>query len=476
MRYLNSLKTMVTVVLLMAYSLATVAQNTDRPNIILIMTDQHQARALSITGNTDVKTPNIDGLATSGMLFNKAYSTFPLCTPARSSIFTGQMPHNLGIKSNKNSEAHLKPAAKKTILANALKAAGYDCAYGGKWHAHEASMVDGNGFEMIAPMGDIGLAEKSIAYLKSKKGSDKPFFLTVSYDNPHNICEWARNEPLPYGDIPGVALENTPALPVNFKQSATFPEALKIEQVANKKVYPTANYTVEDWRQYRHTYYRLVEKVDAEIGKILNSLDDLDMRKNTLIIFTSDHGDGNASHGWNQKTSLFQESTNVPFIVSFKGEIKKNKQNTSLISNGLDLYPTILDYAQLEMPTHLTGESLKPVFEGKEKKTNRDYVVVETKFAGNYAFGTMGRSVVGKRFKYNVYNWGKNREQLFDLENDPFEMNNLIQDKAYLKTIDLFRDRLHKWCMETDDKQFLRKIVLPSTSKLSTSTLFDKPY
>jgi len=476
MRYLNSLKTMVTVVLLMAYSLATVAQNTDRPNIILIMTDQHQARALSITGNTDVKTPNIDGLATSGMLFNKAYSTFPLCTPARSSIFTGQMPHNLGIKSNKNSEAHLKPAAKKTILANALKAAGYDCAYGGKWHAHEASMVDGNGFEMIAPMGDIGLAEKSIAYLKSKKGSDKPFFLTVSYDNPHNICEWARNEPLPYGDIPGVALENTPALPVNFKQSATFPEALKIEQVANKKVYPTANYTVEDWRQYRHTYYRLVEKVDAEIGKILTSLDDLDMRKNTLIIFTSDHGDGNASHGWNQKTSLFQESTNVPFIVSFKGEIKKNKQNTSLISNGLDLYPTILDYAQLEIPTHLTGQSLKPVFEGSKRKTNRDYVVVETKFAGNYAFGTMGRSVVGKRFKYNVYNWGKNREQLFDLENDPFEMNNLIQDKAYLKTIDLFRDRLHKWCMETDDKQFLRKIVLPSTSKLSTSTLFDKPY
>ncbi|MBL4746387.1 MAG: sulfatase-like hydrolase/transferase [Flavobacteriaceae bacterium] len=452
------------------------SQDNDPPNIILIMTDQHQARALSIAGNTDLKTPNIDGLATSGMRFNKAYSTFPLCTPARSSIFTGQMPHNLGIKSNKGSEAHITADAKKTILANVLKSAGYDCAYGGKWHAHEASMVSGNGFEMIAPMGDIGLAEKSIEYLKSKKNSNKPFFLTISYDNPHNICEWARNEPLPYGDIPAVSLENTPELPVNFKQSTTFPEALKIEQIANKKVYPTANYTREDWRQYRHAYYRLVEKVDAEIGKILDALDTLDMRKNTLIIFTSDHGDGNASHGWNQKTSLFQESTNVPFIVSYPGKIKKNKQNSSLISNGLDLYPTLLDYAQIEIPTALTGLSLKPVFEGKEKKTNRDYVVVETKFAGNYAFGTMGRSVVGKRFKYNVYNWGKNREQLFDLKNDPFEMTNLIKDKAYLETVDLFRDRLYKWCIKTADKQFLRKIVLPSTSEISTSTLFDKPY
>ncbi|PCI32566.1 MAG: sulfatase [Flavobacteriaceae bacterium] len=476
MPFLNSFKSIGILVFLMTYSIAPMAQKSDRPNIILIMTDQHQARALSIVGNNDLKTPNIDGLATSGMLFNKAYSTFPLCTPARSSIFTGQMPHNLGIKSNKQTEAHLKSGDKKTILAHVLKAAGYDCAYGGKWHAHEASMVDGNGFEMIAPMGDIGLAEKSIKYLQSKKDSNKPFFLTVSYDNPHNICEWARNEPLPYGEVSSVTLENTPELPINFKQSPTFPEALKIEQVANKKVYPTANYTVEDWRQYRHTYYRLVEKVDAEIGKILNAVNDLDLRKNTLIIFTSDHGDGNASHGWNQKTSLFQESTNVPFIVSYQGKIKKNKKNTSLISNGLDLYPTILDYAQLEIPSSLTGLSLKPVFEGAIKKTARDYIVVETKFAGNYAFGTMGRSVVGKRFKYNVYNWGKNREQLFDLKNDPFEMNNLAKNKDFLKTLDVFRDHLHKWCMETDDKQFLRKIVLPSTSTISTSTLFDKPY
>ncbi len=460
---------------LFQYPISGFAQEQDRPNIILIMTDQHQADALSITGNTDLKTPHLDALATSGMRFKKSYVTFPLCTPARSSIFTGKMPHNLGIKSNEKGANLISNTDRQQILAKKLKEAGYDCAYGGKWHAHQASMVDGNGFEMIALMGDIGLAEKSIAYMKSKKDSPKPFFLTISYDNPHNICEWARDERLPYGDIPSVSLSETPALPVNHQQTTTFPEAVRFEQLASKKIYPTEHYDDEDWRHYRHAYYRLVEKVDAEIGKILTAVDDLDLRKNTLIIFTSDHGDGNGAHGWNQKTVLIEESIRVPFIVSFQGKIKKNSINNSLISNGLDLYPTLLDYAKIKINPELKGQSLKTIFENN-KKLDRDYVVIETKFDGKYAFGTMGRSIVGKRYKYNVYNWGKNREQLFDLKNDPFEMNNLAKNKNFLKTLDLFRDRLHKWCINTDDKKFLRKIVLPSTSTLKSSTLFDKPY
>ena len=146
-------------------------------------------------------------------------------------------------------------------------------------------------------------------------------------------------------------MDKTPDLPLNFDKSVTFPEALQIEQTANKKVYPTENYTKEDWRNYRYTYYQLVEKVDAEIGKIIDAIDDLGLRENTIIIFTSDHGDGNASHGWNQKTALFQESINVPFIINYKGiKSSEEKINTSLISSGLDLYPTILDFAGIEIP------------------------------------------------------------------------------------------------------------------------------
>ncbi len=447
-----------------------------KPNIILIMTDQHQAEALSIAGNKDVKTPNLDKLARSGMRFEKTYVTFPLCTPSRSSIFTGKMPHNLGVNSNEEGDNIIKPSEKEFMLAKALQLAGYDCAYGGKWHAHEASMVAGNGFDMIAPMGDIGLAEKSIDYLQSKKTSEKPFFLTVSFDNPHNICEWARNEPLPYGNIQGVPLNETPQLPKNHLQEHSFPEVLKIEQDANKKAYPTANYTEDDWRQYRYTYYKLIEKVDVEIGKILDAIDDLNLRENTLILFTSDHGDGNASHRWNQKTALIEESVKVPFIASYKGKINNNQINNTLISNGLDLYPTICEYAGIEIPNRLRGKSLKTVFEKPNSTINRDFIVVETKFEGKNAFGSSGRAVIGKRFKYVLYSWGKNREQLFDLEKDPLEMNNLIESKLYSKITDQYREYLFDWCKSTNDTSFLKKIILSSTSKLSSEALFDKPF
>lgn len=459
------------------------AQNTgnsnakERPNIVLIMTDQQQAQALSCAGNLDLKTPNLDKLAKSGIRFQKGYVTFPLCAPSRSSMFTGKMPNTLGIDSNEKEEIGLKPSDKENGLGNVLKKAGYDCAYGGKWHAPETEISAGNGFDKIAGFGDIPLAQKCIDYLSLRRYSDQPFFLVASFDNPHNICEWARNEPLPYGNIPAVATSKTPELPLNFKKTGLFPEALQNEQSASKLIYPVQNYTEEDWRQYRYTYYQLIEKVDSEIGKIIDAIDKLGLRDNTLIIFTSDHGDGNASHGWNQKTALFEEVVNVPFIVSYKGMKNAGTINqTSIISNGLDLFPTLCDYAYIKLPEKLLGKSIKPLLEGKVATLDREFTVVETKFDGKQAYGTSGRAVIGKKYKYVLYNWGKNREQFFDLENDPFEMYNLVGIETYSKKIDEYRQKLMDWCTETNDKKFLRKIILPTNSSKSSSELFDRPY
>lgn len=452
-------------------------QNDKRPNIVLIMTDQHQAAAMSIAGNINLKTPNLDKLAKNGVRFENAYVTFPLCTPSRSSIMTGKMPHTLGINSNEKEEREMRSEDKANSLGNILKNAGYDCAYGGKWHAHEAEMVEGNGFERIADFGDIGLAEKCISYLSKRKESVIPFFLVASFDNPHNICEWARNEPLAYGNIASVPVKDTPELPINFKKSETFPEALEIEQNASLKIYPTQNYSEEDWRHYRYAYYKLVEKVDQEIGKILDTLADLGLDKNTLIIFTSDHGDGNASHGWNQKTALFQESIKVPFIMSYNGNDQPNNiNNKKLISNGLDLYPTICDFAGVPIPEDLLGKSIKPILEGKKDNNDREFVVVETKFGGKHAQGTLGRALIEKKYKYVLYSWGKHREQLFDLENDPNEMNNLVGLKSHSNKIDECRQKLLDWCKETKDTKFLRKVILPTTSTIHSSELFVRPY
>ena len=420
----------------------------DRPNIVLIMTDQHQATAISIAGNTDLETPNLDKLANNGVRFNNAYVTFPLCSPSRSSIFTGKMPHILGVNSNVSGDNRMSAEHKELGLGHIMRQAGYDCAYGGKWHAHEAAISEGNGFDKIADFGDIPLAEKCINYMASKKDGYKPFFLVASFE-----------------------------LPVNFKKSETFPEALQIEQEIDKKVYPTQNYTEEDWRQYRYTYYRLVEKVDREIGKIIDAIDAFGLGDNTLIIFTSDHGDGNASHGWNQKTALIQESVKVPFIMSYKGkEGFKQGVDPMLISNGLDLFPTICDYAGIPIPEGLRGESIKPRLEGKKKSKERDFVVAETTFEGKQAYGTLGRTLIGKKYKYVLYSWGKNREQFFDLEKDPFEMKNLVSSKNYSEKLDEYRQKLLDWCKDTNDTKFLRKVLLPSNSTITSSELFDRPY
>lgn len=451
------------------------AANDYRPNIVLIMTDQHQAEALSIAGNSNLSTPNLDKLANSGVRFRNAYVTFPLCSPSRSSMFTGQMPHQLGI--NSNSDKELQPEIIKTNLAHVLKDNGYDCAYGGKWHAPEVEIDCHSGFEKISEFGDLNLAENSIAYLKSKRNSKTPFFLVASFDNPHTICEWARNQPLPYGNITPVSLDKTPKLPINFEKSASFPEALQIEQEADKLSYPTQNYTEEDWRQYRYTYYRLIEKVDLEIGRIIDAIDDLGMRDNTIIIFTSDHGDGNAAHGWNQKTALFQESINVPFIISDKaGQYSNNILETALVSTGLDLYPTILDYAGITSSEELLGKSLRPIISTEHQLKNHDYVVTETKFDNKNSYGTLGRAIVDKHYKYVLYSWGKNREQFFDITEDPFEMNNLATTKEIAPLMDTYREKLIAWCQKTNDNEFLKRVILPTSSKTSSSELFDKPY
>lgn len=449
--------------------------NQDGPNIVLIMTDQHQAEALSIAGNLNLSTPNLDKLATSGVRFENAYVTFPLCSPSRSSMFTGQMPHQLGI--NSNGDKKLQPEALNRSIANVLKSNGYDCGYGGKWHAPEVEIESDSGFEKISEFGDLELAENSIAYMKSKAASKTPFFLVASFDNPHTICEWARNQPLPYGNIEPVSFDKTPELPVNFKKTETFPEALQIEQNADVLTYPTQNYTVDDWRQYRYTYYRLIEKVDHEIGKIIDAIDAMGLADNTIIIFTSDHGDGNASHGWNQKTALFQETIKVPFIIrDQKGQISKNITKNNLISTGLDFYQTVLDYAGITIPDDILGKSIRPLISNENHSDERDFVVIETKFDSKNSYGTLGRALIDKQYKYVLYSWGKHREQFFDLNVDPFEMNNLAGSQEHIELIDNYRQKLITWCQNTNDSQFLKRTILPTNSTRSSSELFDRYY
>lgn len=268
-----------------------------RPNIIYIMTDQQCATAMNCTGNTDLDTPNMDRLASHGVRFVNAYCSMPLSGPSRASMFTGYMPSESGMLEN---GMPLSDSLRDNTLGNIVKSAGYDCIYAGKWHVNTISLPseEAFGFRRLHPNGDVGLAEACVKYLRERQ-AEKPFFMVASYVNPHNICEFARNQDTPYADIGMLPLDECPNLPANFAVNPYDADILAYEKSLSYKLYPCGNWTPDDWRRYRDAYCRLVEAVDSEIGKIVDEIDRQDLWNNTVIIFTSDHGDGNGAHHWN---------------------------------------------------------------------------------------------------------------------------------------------------------------------------------
>lgn len=313
----------------------------ERPNIIYIMTDQQTATAMSCAGNADLHTPNMDMLAARGVRFTNAYCALPLSGPSRAAMFTGHTPAEIGMAEN---EIPMPDSLRTRTLGTLVQQAGYETAYAGKWHVNTNSLPEKHafGFENLHGHNDFGLAEAAVAFLQ--RNHRKPFFLVASFDNPHNICEYARKQNTPFATIDEPALEDCPNLPANFSIAPYDADVLTYERSRSYRLYPTQSYTPDDWRRYLNAYYRLVETVDAEIGKIVAEIERQNLWKNTVIIFTSDHGDGAAAHQWNQKTVLYEEVANVPFIVCLPQGKHAGKVLPQLVNNGTDLLPSICDW------------------------------------------------------------------------------------------------------------------------------------
>lgn len=417
----------------------SMAYAAEKPNIIYIFTDQQTASAMSCAGNPDLHTPNMDRLAAAGMLFNNAYCTSPLSGPSRGAMFTGHYPDAVGLSVN---GAPLPDSLKMQTLGTLVKNAGYDCAYGGKWHVPEADIPDKQfGFDQIYKHNDDGLAEACVNYLMREH--KRPFFLVASFDNPHNICEYARSQNLPYGEVNTPDLRDCPGLPANFARNPYDADVIENERTANFNVYPTTEYTPEDWRMYRYTYYRLVEKIDREIGKIVDAIDKNNLWKNTIVIFSSDHGDGIGAHNWNQKSALYEEVVNIPLIVTLPGKKNAGKAMPQLISNGIDFFATVCDWTGVQAPKSSVGKSFRKIAEeGTPQSPHQEYVITETRFDGSKTRGWVVRS---ESYKYVLYDKGRYREQLFDMQNDKGEMRNLAMESTYDKELQKHRDILEKW-------------------------------
>ncbi len=426
----------------------------DRPNILIIMTDQQTAEAMSCAGNTDLHTPAMDFLAAHGTRFTEAYCAQPLCTPSRSSIFSGVMPSDNGFVGNYSEEDGQWPDS-LLVMGKIFKDAGYQTGYVGKWHLPlPPTKTAQHGFEYIHNTwsGDfMDAANPAYCARFMKENKDRPFLLVASFLNPHDICEWARNDflKMDFIDQPP-APELCPVLPYNWKISSHEPPIIREQQQVNLRTYPSTNWGPERWRQYRWAYNRLVEKVDGYVQMILDGLKKYGLEENTIIIFTSDHGDGYAAHQWNQKQVLYQESAKVPFILSKIGSFEP-KVNNSLICNGIDIMTTICSYAGIEAPAYLQGADVKKVMDNPQHRL-RDTLVIETDFADNTVLlGIRGRAVITHHYKYIVYDKGDFREQLFDLEKDPGETKNLVVEAKYKGVLKGMREYLKGYTLRNRD-------------------------
>lgn len=441
-------------------------------NILVLMADQFAAHALSCAGAEHLSTPALDALAARGTRFTRAYTSFPLCVPARASMMTGRYPHELGLRGN--ATAAPEPARAPGTLGHLLRAAGYETAYAGKWHARQASADPRDGFDVVAPFGDRGLADRAAAWLRSREDEQRPFAFVVSFDDPHTICEYARHQAMPYGPVDvTVSPRDLPPLPAAHLPAPYEPQALRHEQRRAAAMYGTEEYDADDWRRYRHAYARLVERADRQLGTVLAALDESGLTERTVVVFTSDHGDGDAAHRWNQKTALFEQTCRVPLIVSDPRRTDHGSTSAALAGVGVDLLPTLAGIAGTrpttgtagdagtDVATAVTGVDLLGVLNGT---AGHEQLVVQTAFEAPAGSGTRGRALVTDRYKYVVYGWGAHREQLVDLLADPDERRNLAVESAFDPVLEDLRGRLLDWCLRTDDTDFLPRLALPAST------------
>ena len=461
------------IVMLLATN-ARLAVAAERPNILFIMTDQQSADVMSCRmGKQYIHTPAMDSLAKTGTVFTRAYAPNPLCMPARNSIFTGRYPHETGVTKN-GRPASGRLAPEFVCMGTYFRKAGYTTAYSGKWHlclnekdpnAHGFEILDSKK-KLTPPEDDNYDARVSHAAVKFLEGNhDQPFLLVVSLMNPHNICEWARrgagrDQKLSCGEIgtPPDA-DQLPPPPANLAPPKNEPDGMtfirRAYQVEDGK-FPVGKFTPVDWQKQRWGYYRMVEKVDGEIAKVLNALRTAGIEENTLVIFTSDHGDCTGAHQFNQKTVFYEESVRIPLIVSWKGKTAPAVSD-KLINTGIDILPTMFACAGIDQPKQLPGRSVLPLVLGQPAPPWREHLVSQNNMSQTGLVDgikpTMeGRMVRTCRYKYCLYAHGNRREALYDMREDPLETVNLAGDPQYRQVLLEHRARLANFAQTHHDQ------------------------
>ena len=439
-----------------------------KPNILFIMTDQQYAGMMSCTGNKWLKTPALDKLAADGIRFEHAVCSNPVCAPSRVSMATGMMSCRVGVPSNAEcSKARMPQPVAKNSLGLLMRKAGYATFYGGKVHMTRDLNPPAAGHDVFDRDTRDELPDNCIRFMKQAAKGSKPFFAVASFINPHDIC-FAHTAKIgaeskrkgKHGIAARIAADlyrkavklpddDLPPLPDNYELPDREPTGVS-GRANTRAVTPSGTmyktYTDRDWRVYRWVYARLTEMVDEKIGKILDAVTKLGLEDNTVIIFTSDHGNMHANHRLASKGVFYEESVRIPFLMKYKGVIPAGQVDQSHpVNAGLDILPTCCDYAGIAAPAGLLGISQRGTAEKKAGAPTHDYVVSENGGA---------RMLRDTRWKYTVYKSKSTpRESLVDLEKDPGEMKNLAVDPAHADTLARYRALIKEWFRKSKDQE-----------------------
>ncbi|MDP6354595.1 MAG: sulfatase-like hydrolase/transferase [Planctomycetota bacterium] len=441
------------------------------PNILLIHSDQHRYDCVGGHGHPLLKTPAMDRLAAEGVDCTHSFCPIPLCVPARASLMSGQFPTgHLGI-ANFDTEAPRPFNDDVPLFSHLLNEAGYNLGYVGKWHLHPTKDARDYGFHEYVGAGQYGKwrreqglepmprenawlgeldphiapeqsrlgwgASNTIDLLKKFAASDSPFFLRWDPPEPHlpNVV------PEPYHSMyPPSEIEPWPSFPDSL-------EGKPYIQRQQLRTWGLEGWSWEQWAPVVSRYLGDISLLDAQIGRILDALERLGLEENTLVIYTTDHGDMCGAHGMIDKHFImYDDVVRVPMIARWPEQLPAGSSCDAFIASAVDLAATFCDVAGVPIPKTFQGQSLIPVLRG-ETDGGRDDIF--SMYHGNQ-FGLFSQRMVRtRRWKY-VWN-ATAEDELYDLENDLGELQNLATDSAQSEVLADLRRRLIRWMEETND-------------------------
>lgn len=423
---------------------SALADMPDRPNLVLIYMDDQRFDAMSHMGHPFVETPNMDRLAREGARAENAFVTTSLCMPARASILTGQYIARHGILRNVD---HGDVPDDAVTFPRVLQGAGYQTAHFGKWHMgdndakrpgydywvsyprqgryfNQTLNVDGTHTETEGHVDDL-ITDHVISWLRDKRDRDRPFGLSLGYKSVHSAFVPPRRCAELYAD-------ETIEPPASFHDSLADKPAFLRSVIENENHRYVSNQAYEHWvRQYNRT----VHCADQNIGRILDMLAAEGVLDRTAVIFTSDGGYYQGEHGGlYDKRSVYEPSIRVPMLVRAPGLVRPGTVIREMVLN-IDIAPTLLDLAGVEVPDTMQGRSFKPLLAGKEVEDWRRSFLLEyvQEWRGFTSTPTL-EGVRTERYKYVRYLDPPDKPELYDLKEDPDERVNRHDDPAFAQT------------------------------------------